>query len=145
MYNNLYLKYTHDINKYPPLQTNMTRQIQYTSLNHAAYIVSVCPYRTHPLVLSSLKFMARFDIGEFILLFSLKNRFWIVLLVAIVRSGCWNGGGLSLFLRFDIFHALHTFEQRKSHCQGTTLRAVGFVLTNHECSLSQCWHAILTL
>lgn len=28
-----------------------------------------------PLVLSSLKFMARFDIGEFILLFSLKNRF----------------------------------------------------------------------
>lgn len=124
----------------PPSQIKQTRQDN----THAAYIVSVC-HHTHPLVLSSLKFMARFDIGEFILLFSLKNRFWIVLLVAIVRSGCWNGGGLSLFLRFDIFHALHTFEQRKSHCQGTTLRAVGFVLTNHECSLSQCWHAILTL
>lgn len=47
---------------------------QYTSLYHAAYIVSV-DHHTHPLVLSSLKFMARFDIGEFILLFSLKNRF----------------------------------------------------------------------
>ena len=47
----------------------------HTTLHPVLVLTPESRHHTHPLVVSSLKFIARFDIGEFILLFCLKNKF----------------------------------------------------------------------